>query len=180
MQALLRDGSECQRIFGQGYQLFVRATSTVSLNWSTYYQWGASLRALSHKIVHLSHGLDSLRVLRESLLRLQRSASTNKAFHGCRVEIILAILDVIVHPGRDLLGEDSRNKDAQALFRLGSTHMSELIVLERHLLALDDVSAKRSVSRFRNGSNHWKFRRNVLLTFPSQLLRLWMILGLLR
>lgn len=148
MQALRREGSESQRIFAQAYSYFVLATSTAS-RWSTYYQWGALLHALSAKIVHMLSGKESLFVLREAILRIEQSINTNKTFHGARVECILASIRAILHPGRTALKTDS-DCDIANFLKLATGHMSAAIQLECLPQFAADPSTQRSVKRLKS------------------------------
>jgi hypothetical protein len=103
-------------------------------------------------MIHLAHGTDAVRVAREALMRLQRSVKSNVSFHGSRTEIVLTILDIIVHPGRELLPEDVKANDSKNLFPLASKHMGVIIALEVDFLQVEDPSTKRSVTRFLAGS----------------------------
>lgn len=63
-QAMLREGTESQRLFAQAVSYFAKAMSASPLSSGTLYQWGLALRRMAKKLRHR----ESILVLRDALL----------------------------------------------------------------------------------------------------------------
>jgi hypothetical protein len=63
-QALLREGTESQRLFSQAVDYFAKAMSASPLSAGTLFQWGLALRKMTKKL----RNRESILVLRDALL----------------------------------------------------------------------------------------------------------------